>query len=98
MLAGSKLAKLLVRLFDRQIHAPEQHLPAWVGMQAGELGICADENVTPLALLHHLEKQTESFILITECGIGLARIIAPWEELLSPSNDALCLAFLPIRA
>jgi hypothetical protein len=39
MLAVSKLAKLLVRLFDRQVHAAEKFPPPWIGMKAGELGI-----------------------------------------------------------
>ena len=41
----------------REVHAAEQLRPAWIGMQAGERGICLNENkVRILMLLNHREQ------------------------------------------
>jgi hypothetical protein len=68
-LSTSSSTKLLVRLFDRQIHAPEQYLPAWIGMKTVEGGIYLKIDA-PGPLFNHPEQQAEGFILIAESSVS----------------------------
>ena len=62
-------------------------------------GSVPDENVASLALLHHIEKQTESFIPISDRGINIRPQSQPLgASFLSPSNMRFASLLLPIRA